>query len=463
MTGDRISVAQVSTADVSGGAERVASDLHREYLRLRVEATLIVGFKFSDLPETLLLPNDALRTPWARAWNRLAPPILPKPAVLNRRSRMLRRACKVIGEPRRALRIACGYDDFDFPATRSIPDMPPHLPHVVHLHNLHGGYFDLRALPELCSRLPVVATAHDMWLATGHCAHAVDCERWRAECGNCPHLDYPPAARGDKTRENRIAKKALFERPETRLFLTAPSRWALTTLEESILAPAIIGTRVIANGVDQSVFRPGDQGAARRALAIPGDAQVVAFTVADAGSPYKDFATVKQALSGMARARSEQHGPEVPLVFLSIGAEQPERWSLPGVEVRGIPFTQDASTVARCLQASDVYLHAAHAEVLGLGILEAQSCGVPVIVTRTGGAPEALVDEETGFVVRERDPEAMAAAAARLLSDGPLRQRMAGAAAAYAADHFGLERMARGYLDLYGEAIEALHPSATHP
>ncbi|MDP2299278.1 MAG: glycosyltransferase family 4 protein, partial [Actinomycetota bacterium] len=93
----------------------------------------------------------------------------------------------------------------------------------------------------------------------------------------------------------------------------------------------------------------------------------------------------------------------------------------------------------------------------------AQSCGVPVIVTRTGGAPEALVDEETGFVVRERDPEAMASAAARLLSDGPLRQRMAGAAAAYAADHFGLERMARGYLDLYGEAIEALHPSATHP
>ncbi len=456
VTGNQISVAQVSTADVAGGAERVASDLHREYLRLGVEATLIVGFKFSDLPETLLLPNDALRTPWARAWNRLAPPIPAKPAVLSHPSRMLRRACKAIGEPRRALRIARGYDDFDFPATRSIPDMPPRLPHVMHLHNLHGGYFDLRALPELCSRLPVVITAHDMWLATGHCAHAIDCKRWRAECGNCPHLDYPPVARGDKTRENRDAKKALFAKPETRLFLTAPSRWVLATLEESILAPAIIGSRVIVNGVDQNIFRPGDRDAARRALAIPGDAQVVAFTVADADSPYKDFATVRQALSEMARARFGQHGPETPLVFLSIGAEPPEHWSLPGVEVRGIPFTEDASSVARCLQASDVYLHAARAEALGLGILEAQSCGVPVVVTRTGGAPEALADQQTGFVVREQDPEAMAAAAAHLLSDEPLRRHTAVAAAAYAAEHFGLERMARSYLDLYGEAIEVV-------
>jgi hypothetical protein len=59
-------------------------------------------------------------------------------------------------------------------------------PDVIHAHNLRGGYFDLRALPELSRVAPLVLTMHDMWLITSHVAHSFECERWRTGCGECP-------------------------------------------------------------------------------------------------------------------------------------------------------------------------------------------------------------------------------------------------------------------------------------
>jgi phosphatidylinositol alpha-1,6-mannosyltransferase len=51
-------------------------------------------------------------------------------------------------------------------------------------------------------------------------------------------------------------------------------------------------------------------------------------------------------------------------------------------------------------------------EGLGIVFLEAAACGKPVIVGRSGGAPETVVDGETGFVV---DPRGRAAIAARII------------------------------------------------
>lgn len=68
-------------------------------------------------------------------------------------------------------------------------------------------------------------------------------------------------------------------------------------------------------------------------------------------------------------------------------------------------------------------------DVEGLGIvyLEAQACGVPPVAGRSGGAPEAVRDGETGIVVDGRDPVAVADAVAHVLDD-PVRRRGMGLA-----------------------------------
>ena len=58
-------------------------------------------------------------------------------------------------------------------------------------------------------------------------------------------------------------------------------------------------------------------------------------------------------------------------------------------------------------------------DVEGLGIvyLEASACGVPVVAGRSGGAPETVLDGETGVVVDGWDVGGIAGAVGDLLSD----------------------------------------------
>lgn len=65
-------------------------------------------------------------------------------------------------------------------------------------------------------------------------------------------------------------------------------------------------------------------------------------------------------------------------------------------------------------------------EVEGLGIvyLEASACGLPVVGGKSGGAPDALLEGETGFAVDGRNPDEVSEAILRLLHDPQLGLRM---------------------------------------
>lgn len=68
-------------------------------------------------------------------------------------------------------------------------------------------------------------------------------------------------------------------------------------------------------------------------------------------------------------------------------------------------------------------------EVEGLGVvlLEAQASGTPCVTGRSGGTPEAVLDNSTGFVVDGRDRDALVEATTRLLTDRSLADAMAAA------------------------------------
>jgi phosphatidylinositol alpha-1,6-mannosyltransferase len=65
-------------------------------------------------------------------------------------------------------------------------------------------------------------------------------------------------------------------------------------------------------------------------------------------------------------------------------------------------------------------------EVEGLGIvyLEASACGVPVIVGKSGGAPDAVIENKTGLTVDGTNPREIAEAVCKLLSDKELAKQM---------------------------------------
>jgi phosphatidylinositol alpha-1,6-mannosyltransferase len=72
-------------------------------------------------------------------------------------------------------------------------------------------------------------------------------------------------------------------------------------------------------------------------------------------------------------------------------------------------------------------------DVEGLGIvyLEAAATGLPVVAGDSGGAPDAVLDGQTGYVVGGRDVGAVAERLVELLRDADLRRRMGAAGRAW--------------------------------
>jgi len=71
------------------------------------------------------------------------------------------------------------------------------------------------------------------------------------------------------------------------------------------------------------------------------------------------------------------------------------------------------------------------------------------VATRTSGIPEAVTDGVEGLLVEPGDPDALAGALERVLTDADLRARLGTRARARAHSDFTIRRMADDYLSLY--------------
>jgi glycosyltransferase involved in cell wall biosynthesis len=446
MQADGLHILQVSPSDEGGGAEKVAAELHVAYLQRGLDSRLALGADHGLLPATVQIPNFDARSPWARAVLRAGG--LADPSHLPTSSANVQRAWRALAAPKTYARVASGLENFDSPGTYHLLDFAPSQSTVLHLHNLHGSYFDIRALPRLAAIVPTIATMHDTWLLTGHCAHPFDCDHWRSGCGDCPYLDtYVPLPR-DRSAENcNIKRMAL---AGGLVHLATPSSWLMRMVEESGVADLVAETRIIPNGVDPSVFHPGDRSAARQALGLPIDALIILFAARSAkSSPFKGFDTLEAALPLVARGASDRK-----VLMLALGQDGPDT-EVGGVPIRSVPFVADPTTVAQYYRASDIYLHPSRAESFGLAVAEAMACGVPVVASDVGGIPEIVTDRENGLLVPVGDAEALAAAALSLLADDDTRDRIARAGAERIARDFTFERQVESYLDWYAEIAES--------
>lgn len=439
-------ILQVSTADVLGGAERIAWNLFTAYRELGHDSRLAVGYKRSSDPD---IQELSLRPGWcsiaaiaASCETRLAP--------LVGRVRGASRVRQWCHELKRGLGAFLdpfmGREDFNFPASKQLLEM--HDIDIVHAHNLHGYYFDLRILPELSGKIPLVLTLHDAWLLSGHCAHSFDCMRWQNGCGRCPDLSIYPPIKRDSTSFNWRRKQHIFA--QSKLYITTPSEWLMRRAQASILAPAIQDARVIPNGVDLGIFRPSrDRDEVRYRLGLSPSSLIISFAAYGIrNNVFKDYKSFRAAIEHIA---SDWSGG--PLIFLALGEEGPEE-RIGSVRLVFLPFSRSLSELAQYLQTTDIYVHAARADTFPNSVIEALACGTPVVGSAIGGIPEQIEDTKTGFLVAPGNPRNMAERVKLLLQDGDLRRKMGAAAAEIARLRFGLRRQAAVQLAWYEHILE---------
>jgi glycosyltransferase involved in cell wall biosynthesis len=444
------SITQVSTSEYNGGAERVALSLFQAYRQRGYTSRLCVGRKDSDDPDVSVLGNVKYRSAPARFLLERSRHIRGVLGQVRGVSKMCT-AIESLAQPGRWLRKQRGIEEFDFPASYDLVRAQSEEPTIIHLHNLHGGYFDLRALPWISRHIPVVLTLHDAWPLSGHCAHSFDCDRWKVGCGDCPDLTIKPAVRRDATAYNWKRKSEIYAR--SNIAVCTPSDWLMNRVGESMLSGK--ECRVIPNGIDLAVFRPGDKEMARVALGLPTDADVVLLgRYRPKHDMWKDSRLMEEAMDALGASNRKRK-----LLFVSWGAERATREFI-GTELRWISPQREVSKVSLFYQAADVYVHAAKVDTFPNSIIEALACGVPVVATAVGGIPEQIEDGVTGFLTPPGDTKALAVATSRLLCDFELRSRFSAQAAESARLRFSLDRQADDYLSWYEQLVTKRRDSA---
>ena len=175
------------------------------------------------------------------------------------------------------------------------------------------------------------------------------------------------------------------------------------------------------------------------------------------------------------RAIARLTDPDLPRVDLILAGDGSERVVLQslaaelGIAERvhfpgRVEHAQALQLFAGCL----FFVLPSRQEPFGLVNLEAMMAKRAVVASRVGGVPEIVQDQQTGLLVPPENPDALAQAIARLLTDAPLRRRLA-AAGHTRVQHFTWARAVDRYFDVYTrlmnhsgsrkEAAAALQPA----
>ena len=93
------------------------------------------------------------------------------------------------------------------------------------------------------------------------------------------------------------------------------------------------------------------------------------------------------------------------------------------------------------------------AEGFGIVYLEASASGLPVVAARSGGAAEAVLENETGLLVPPDDPPALTQALLRLLNDSGMRDRMGRAGRRWVENEMNWDRAGRQMISIIERAL----------
>jgi glycosyltransferase involved in cell wall biosynthesis len=185
---------------------------------------------------------------------------------------------------------------------------------------------------------------------------------------------------------------------------------------------------------------------ARLSLGLAPDAPVIAFVAR--------LTKVKRPDRFVAVARLvAARRPDAVFVVVGEGeelADMQRQGSDLGERIRYLGWRSDVETV---YAAADVTVLTSDNEGMPVSLIEAASVGCPAVTTDVGSAGEVVEDGVSGHVTA-LEPEALADATVRILSDPAARDRFGAAAAARARDRFSRDRLVDDIATLYDEIID---------
>ncbi len=205
----------------------------------------------------------------------------------------------------------------------------------------------------------------------------------------------------------------------------------------------------VASGIDTDRYRP-TQNSGRLADVFGLPTAAIKIGIVAQLIPRKGHARFFSVLPELIAAH-----PQVQVLCFGQGSlqrelEQQIRRLALTAHVRLVGYRDDLSEL---LPELAFLVHPAQREGLGVAVLEALSCQVPVVAAAVGGLVDIVTHEVNGLLVDPNDDHALLAALQRMVAEPELRRRLGTAGRRCVEAAFSVDTMTQGNLSVYAKVI----------
>jgi len=317
---------------------------------------------------------------------------------------------------------------------------------ILHLHWTNSGFLSVANIQELVDLgKPIVWTLHDMWAFTGGCHYSGECNHFTNQCGDCWFLG--DAGKNDISHSGWLRKAAMYAGAKNITFVTC-SKWLANVARQSALLKDF-RIEAIPNPIDTTVFSPQDKVDTREKWHINPFAKIVLFGAANINDRRKGLKYLIEALGIL-----KTDYPETDFIEVVIFGKNKL------FDVSQLPFRAHAfdlitsqQELAEIYSLADVFVTPSLEDNLPNTVMEAMSCGTPVVAFNTGGLPEMIDHLQNGYLAEFKSAAEFAEGIFEILySDS--EKNLSVNARNKVLENYNNEKVARQYIEVYKSLVK---------
>jgi glycosyltransferase involved in cell wall biosynthesis len=156
--------------------------------------------------------------------------------------------------------------------------------------------------------------------------------------------------------------------------------------------------------LDTTIFKEINKKTARSALNINENEVIIAFSAFSVSSPYKGWIELQKALEILKETMSWDY---VSILITGSATNNLNEGVFP-FKTKFLGFLKDEYSMSLVFNAADVFVAPSLAETFGYVIMEALSCGTPVVAFEVGGISDQIMHKHNGYLAKYREAEDLA-------------------------------------------------------
>jgi len=421
-------IALINTYDIQGGAARAAYRLHRGLIQLGHDSIMLSRYRFSS--------DETVQSVVAESGSADAQLECTRFAMIQ---------SHYIDTHRTAFSntlFSLPYPGFYLTSLQAIQNAE-----VINLHWVaqFQSPVTIKKLGGL--NKPIVWTLHDMWPFTGGCHYSAGCSKYQQDCSACFQIANDPYNLAAAILADKIASWDGLS-----FTIVAPSRWLADCARQSTLF-CNHRIEVIPNSLETDIFAPLPKADAKSQLGIDPETTTLLFGAATATEKRKGFSELIRAIEICLEHPQFQELAacrKIEILCFGYPSEQLNELRVP---VRSVGFVESDAQLGIIYSAANLFILPSLEDNLPNTMLEAMSCGTPVLAFNVGGIPDVVIPGKTGWLVPDRDVAQLAEALLQIVLHPETARSMGSNCRHLMEEQFSLSVQANRYLALYQDLL----------